>query len=143
MYVISHFDNFSDLLDGTQLGVMVIVMQAESTWLMRQLHVFATGLGYTLSRHKGDTTEVVFPQGQDQPLSHQVELAQLIDRKAYAQAAQRLLALQFAMTEAEFLQLGIWLYATLNQFDDQSLAAGGISRTSLVAGLEQLQQLKM
>jgi hypothetical protein len=47
------------------------------------------------------------------------------------------------MTEAEFLQLGIWLYATLNQFDDQSLAAGGISRTSLVAGLEQLQQLKM
>ncbi|MCU4684421.1 hypothetical protein QY903_01630 [Lactiplantibacillus paraplantarum] len=31
----------------------------------------------------------------------------------------------------------------MNQFDDQSLAAGGISRTSLVAGLEQLQQLKM
>ncbi len=76
-------------------------------------------------------------------MPHQVELAQLIDRRAYAQAAQRLLALQFAMTEAEFLQLGIWLYATLNQFDDQSLAAGGISRTSLVAGLEQLQQLKM
>lgn len=120
-----------------------MLMQDESDWLMRQLHAFATGLGYTLSRHKGGTTEVVFPQDQDQPLPHQVELVQLIDRKAYAQAAQRLLALQFAMTEAEFLQLGIWLYATLNQFDDQSLAAGGISRTSLVAGLEQLQQLKM
>lgn len=78
-----------------------MLMQAESTWLMRQLHASATGLGYTLSRHKGGTTEVVFPQDQDQPLPHQVELVQLIDRKAYAQAAQRLLALQFAMTEAE------------------------------------------
>lgn len=98
-----------------------MLMQDESDWLMRQLHAFATGLGYTLSRHKGGTTEVVFPQDQAQPL----------------------LALQFAMTEAEFLKLGIWFYATLNQFDDQSLAAGGISRASLVAGLEQLQRLKM
>ena len=61
-----------------------MLMQDESDWLMRQLHAFATGLGYTLSRHKGGTTEVVFPQNQNQPLPHQVELAQLIDRKAYA-----------------------------------------------------------
>lgn len=52
-----------------------MLMQDESDWLMRQLHAFATGLGYTLSRHKGGTTEVVFPQNQNQPLPHQVELA--------------------------------------------------------------------
>ena len=81
-----------------------MLMQDESDWLMRQLHAFATGLGYTLSRHKGGTTEVVFPQDQDQPLPHQVELAQLIDRRAYAQAAQRLLALNSCSSEFGFMR---------------------------------------
>ncbi|MBQ0837080.1 hypothetical protein KBP51_11640 [Lactiplantibacillus pentosus] len=118
-------------------------MQDESDWLMRQLRAFATGLGYTLSRRKGGETQVVFPELQDKPLPHQVELTQLIDKHAYAQAADRLLALQYAMTAAEFLKLGIWFYATLNRFDDQNLASGGISRASLVAGLAQLKQLDL
>ena len=118
-------------------------MQDESDWLMRQLNAFAAGLGATLSRNKGGTTEIVFPQHQDKPLPHQVALMQLIETHAYAQAAERLLALRYAMTEAEFLKLGIWFYATLNRFDDHDLANGGLTRAALVSGLAQLKQLKL
>lgn len=119
-------------------------MENESDWIMRQLHAFADGLGYVLAHgSKSGKTAIVFPQAQAEKLPHQAELADLIAKQQYAAGAQRLLKLQYALPEQDFMKLGVWFYDTLNQLNDDELKAGEFSRSSIVAGLKQLAELEL
>ncbi|GAF36222.1 DUF6483 family protein [Lentilactobacillus farraginis] len=117
-------------------------MQDESDFILRQIRAFAEGLGYILAHGKGghSQTEIIFPARQEQKLPHQTELQSLIDKKQYAGAAERLLSLQYAMTDDQFTALGIWLYASLNELSDAQLLEGGFSKKSIIAGLNQLKE---
>ncbi|MCT3398098.1 DUF6483 family protein [Lentilactobacillus hilgardii] len=119
-------------------------MRDENDFILRQIRAFAEGLGYILSHGKGGQSEaeIVFPEKQEQKLPYQNELQGLIDKKQYADAAKRLLSLQYAMTEAQFMKLGIWFYSELNKYSDDQLVEGDFSKQSIIAGLNQLKALR-
>jgi hypothetical protein len=116
----------------------------ENDFILRQIRAFAEGLGYILSHGKGGQSEaeIVFPEKQEQKLPYQNELQELIDKKQYADAAKRLLSLQYAMTEAQFMKLGIWFYSELNEYSDDQLVEGNFSKQSIITGLNQLKALR-
>lgn len=121
-----------------------IEVRDENDFILRQIRAFAEGLGYILSHGKGGQSEaeIVFPEKQEQKLPYQNELQGLIDKKRYADAAKRLLSLQYAMTEAQFMKLGIWFYSELNEYSDDQLVEGNFSKQSIITGLNQLKALR-
>ncbi len=116
-------------------------MQNESDWIMKQIRSFAEGLGVVLSNAKGTQTEIIFPQKEEQVLPHQAELKNMLQNKQYVSASKRLLALQYAMPEKDFLKLGIWFYDNLNQHSDSELQKNHYSRASIITGLKQLEKM--
>lgn len=91
-------------------------MDNKKDWLMRQVDSFAEGMGYLLSKQSGNSqSEVAFPQENAKKLPFQKELTSLIAANDTRGAAQRLLKLQYAMPEEQFLQLGTWLLLEMKQ----------------------------
>lgn len=119
-------------------------MNDENDWIMRQVNSFAEGLGYVLSRGKGSSqSEVVFPQKQTDTLPYQKEIKSLIDDHKYSLAANKILKVQYAMSEQQFILLGKWFYGTLNADKSDEIYASEISRDAMIAGLTKLSESEL
>ncbi|WP_461243436.1 DUF6483 family protein [Secundilactobacillus muriivasis] len=116
----------------------------DDDWILKQIKQIAYGIGYVLSGGKGNDPqfEVVFPQPDTKALPYQKEIQLLIDQHQYAKAADRLLSVQYAMADADFMKLGVWFYDTVNGIPEAQLEAGGYSKAAIVAGLKQLAKLR-
>lgn len=118
-------------------------MEQNEDFLTRQIRAIGSGLGVMISGKNSSGTEIVFPKKQGEKLSYQVDLEMLIGQHQFAEAADKLSRLVYAVPDAEYFSLSVWFYQRLNQFSEATLMAGGFSKGQIMNRLEKLQdQLK-
>ncbi|GLB46265.1 hypothetical protein WR164_02440 [Philodulcilactobacillus myokoensis] len=112
----------------------------DDDWLIRQLKQSAKGIAEIFSGKNDGDSKIIFHQENKMKLPHQREINDLIKKHQYSKAANRLLDLKYAMSENDFQKLGIWFYSKLNHKD---FNVKDYSRSSLLAGLEQIKRAKL
>ncbi|MCD2255900.1 DUF6483 family protein [Agrilactobacillus fermenti] len=112
--------------------------------ILRQIKAFAQGLGYILTAGKGGNseTEIVFPGQQDDHLTYQETLQKSLAQHQYQVSIEKLFRVRYAISEENFLKLGLWYAQQLNLLSAAELKQGNFSKQDIQSLLDRLQAIQ-